>query len=230
MTLQRRGVLDPMTPKPPTEPPHPTPLRPRRIPIVSGALIGVCGLLVLVDTFTGDLATQIAGLYGPAVTQGGQWWRVVSSVLVHANIIHYAFNMSVVWTLGFVFESAVKPGRFLVISLITALGSSTLVLLLAPQTLTVGASGMILGWAGAMLPIANQQGRRMLATWLVQIAILSFLPMVSWQGHLGGFLFGLPCGLLLRQHGRYFQYGAPVLVFLAAIAVVAAARFGLAAH
>ena len=63
---------------------------------------------------------------------------------------------------------------------------------------TVGASGVLCGYLGAMLPIATRAGRRWLLTTVVQIAIISLLPFVSWQGHLGGFLFGLGAGALLR--------------------------------
>ena len=80
---------------------------------------------------------------------------------------------------------------------------------------------MILGWAGAMIPISSAQGRRSLWIWLVQIAAISFiLPNVSWQGHLGGFLFGLPCGVALRYGTQVFRYVAPVLLFLSAAAAV----------
>jgi rhomboid protease GluP len=166
-------------------------------------------------------------LYGPAVSEGGQWYRVLSTVIVHGGPIHVFFNMSVVWTLGFALERAIRTWRFAVVSLITALGSATFVLLLSPPVPTVGASGMILGWAGAMLPIATQEGRKTVGVWLLQVAIISLLPFVSWQGHLGGFLFGLPVGLLLRNNARYFSVGAPILLVVSLVAVyVAGVTYG----
>ena len=53
---------------------------------------------------------------------------------------------------------------------------------------------------------------------------ISLLPFVSWAGHLGGFVFGLPCGLALRAGPRTFPYLAPILLFVSAAAAVAAAH------
>jgi membrane associated rhomboid family serine protease len=63
-----------------------------------------------------------------------------------------------------------------------------------------------------------------LLVWLVQIAVISLIPGVSWQGHLGGFVFGVLCGLALRAGPRAFPYLAPLLLFLASAAVVVAAH------
>ncbi|HVE81422.1 MAG TPA: rhomboid family intramembrane serine protease, partial [Myxococcales bacterium] len=100
---------------------------------------------------------------------------------------------------------------FALVSFITAMGSATLSLLLSFDVHMLGASGMILGWGGAILPIATEQGRRSIGTWLVQVAIISFIPGVSWQGHLGGFLFGVLCGLLLKLGRPTFWKLAPFL-------------------
>jgi len=34
--------------------------------------------------------------------------------------------------------------------------------------------------------------------------ILSFLPYIAWQAHLGGLLFGLGAGYLFKQGRRYY--------------------------
>lgn len=160
-------------------------------------------------------------LLGPLVRQG-EWWRVFSTLFTHGNALHLLFNMSAVWTLGRVLEGAIGSYRFLITSIVGALGAATLVLIFNYQVPTVGASGMILSWAGAMIPIATRQGRRSLGVWLVQVLVISLLPGVSWAGHLGGFLFGIPCGLVMRRPGSVFITAAPVLVFVAAVLVVLA--------
>ena len=196
-----------------------------RVPWACWAVIVLSVATFLVPSLLGltqENIFELGALYGPAVRDGGQWYRVLSTIIVHGGPIHLFFNMSVVWTLGFSLEKSIRTWRFLLVSLITALGSATFVLWLAPALPTVGASGMILGWAGAILPIATRDGRRTISVWLIQVAVISLLPMVSWQGHLGGFVFGLPCGLLLRNHARYFSIGAPVLIALSVVAVYVA--------
>jgi membrane associated rhomboid family serine protease len=116
--------------------------------------------------------------------------------------------------------------RFLGICIVTALGSSAFALLFNFDVPTVGASGMILGWAGAMIPIATEQGRKELGTWLVQVVIISLLPGVSWAGHLGGFLFGIPCGVALRMGRAVYTVALPLILFITAVVAMFAAHPG----
>ena len=178
------------------EPLPPLPSRAGPTPACAG-IIGVCVAIFLLETagllpgagarHVADL--QLGALYGPLV-RSGQWWRVLGDAFEHGGLVHLGFNMSVVWTLGQALERNVGTGRFLVICLITALGSSLVQLLLAFNVVSVGASGMILGWGGTMLPIATPQGRQSLRVWLIQIAVISLLPGISWQGHVGGLITG----------------------------------------
>jgi membrane associated rhomboid family serine protease len=160
-------------------------------------------------------------LFGPLV-QAGEYWRLLSCAFEHGGALHLFFNMSVVFSLGFGMERAIGSVRFAFISLVSAIGASAFSLFFNWDTPMVGASGMILGWAGAMLLIVTREGRRSLGVWLVQIAVISLLPGVSWAGHLGGFLFGLPCGLALKAGPRVFRVAAPVILFLTAIVAVLA--------
>jgi rhomboid protease GluP len=192
---------------------------------VSGAiLVGSVGWfaaqLWLVSSSGADRVPSLA-LYGPAV-RDGDWWRVIATVFEHGSLIHLVFNMSAVWTLGRVLEAGVGPFRMLVTSLVGALGSALFVLLFNFEQRTVGASGVILSWGGAILPIATQYGRRSIGMWLAQVALLSFLPGISWAGHLGGFLFGVPCGWAMRGGPERFAWAAPVLLFLAGLLVLIA--------
>jgi membrane associated rhomboid family serine protease len=34
--------------------------------------------------------------------------------------------------------------------------------------------------------------------------VVSFLPGVAWQAHLGGIIFGLIAGYVIKRRGRYF--------------------------
>jgi membrane associated rhomboid family serine protease len=199
----------------------PAPVRRRfAVPYVSWAIIIVCIGLWLLEALGRVELKQPLALFGPRVA-AGDWWRVLGTVIVHADALHVLFNMSVVYTLGRELEHAIGSWRFALISLMTALGSSALALAFSYDVPTVGASGMIIGWAGAMLPISTPAGRKSLQLWLVQIVVISLLPFVSWQGHLGGFLFGLPCGYALKGGLARFAKAMPVLIALGVAANVA---------
>lgn len=237
MASRSRGsILDSLPSGPGGQPPGvpPPPAVPLPRPWVSYAvLVGSVGLFLLEQFFPvsqlvladGQRVSRLPplALYGPAV-QAGQYWRLLGAVLEHGGALHLVFNMSVVVTLGFTLERGIGSLRFLGLSLVTALGASTFSLLFDFDVPTVGASGMILGWAGAMLPISTQQGRRELFIWLAQVAVLSLLPFVSWAGHLGGFLFGLPCGLALRLGRGVYARALPILLFLSLVVALYAAH------
>lgn len=242
MTLRDRQVFDDPGLGPQEAPPPQQRMLP--IPWVAGGVVGIAVFVWLVDVLflNHRLGLELA-LYGPNVALG-QWWRTIGAVFVHAEpdfirggatspisagltegLLHIGFNMWVVVTLGFMFERSIGSARMLILSLIAALGASASSLYFNYGIVTVGASGMILGWAGALLPLATAQGRRQIGMWLVQIAVLSLLPGVSWAGHLGGFLFGLAGGAALRQRRAFWAIASALL----AIAVLANA-YAVQAH
>lgn len=217
MAIGDRRPLDP--------PPGMGPVRSKLpTPWVAGAIMAACVLTYAAQTSNPEL-TSALGLIPSRVGAQNEWYRVLTTVFAHGSPFHLLGNMSVVWTLGFLLERSFGAVRFALISLVAALGSAAFVLYLSPTDIpTIGASGMAIGYLGAVLPIATRQGRRELGIWMVQIVIISLLPFVSWQGHLGGFLLGLPCGFLLQQQGKRFAAGIPVVVFAAAVLVVLGAR------
>lgn len=222
------------TPPEQQQPPAPQP-RPRWTP-VCGALMVICGVIYALshnqllpvlsqkaDGFELARAGIPLALFGPLVQQG-EYWRMLSTVFEHGSVLHLLFNMSVVYTLGMMLERAIGSLRFLGLSLVTALGASAFSLFFNFDLPTVGASGMILGWAGVMLPIATEQGRRELGMWLVQVVVISLIPGVSWAGHLGGFLFGLPCGVALRMGRSVYARALPLILFITAVVAMFAAH------
>lgn len=215
MSVQDRPPFSPVPgPQAPAPPPEPVEDEgPFRRPWVCYAIIALSGGLYALETFVpgwGGEDQVPRMLHGPAI-QDGQLWRLFTHVFEHGSILHLVLNMSVVFSLGMPLERKLGHSIFAAISFITAMGSATLSLGLSFNVYMLGASGMIIGWGGAMLPIATREGRRALGTWLVQVALISFLPNVSWQGHLGGFLFGLPAGALLRLGRPMFWKLAPFL-------------------
>jgi len=232
MVLRRDDGFGP-TAGPPREAPPAAPAARQPLPPFCTAVIATC-VAVFVAQLLGlqVFAWQHWALFGPRV-QTGQWWRVLTTVVVHGgtgdqafNLMHIFFNMMVVVNLGFAVERLLGTPRMVAVSLVSALGAAAMVLAFAFRQPTVGASGMILGWAGALLPVVNRQGRQSLAWLLIQVAVISLLPGVSWQGHLGGFLAGLACGGLLRLGANRFDRLWPLLATGLALAIAQLARMG----
>jgi rhomboid protease GluP len=198
-----------VTPQPPQPPPP--------IPFVCYAILaGSVGVFIVDALVTHGALAELLGLYGPYVAKG-DWWRPFTTVFVHGNVLHIVFNMMAVMSLGRAVEASIGSFRFLIATLVGAMGSAFAVLVWKFDQPTVGASGVILAWAGAVLPIVTSAGRRQLLIWLAQVAVLSLLPQVSGAGHVGGFLFGLPCGWVMRRPRALFQTLAPVLLFASGV-------------
>lgn len=132
-----------------------------------------------------------------------QPWRLLTVTFVHASIWHVALNMLALWALGRSLEPLLGRWRFATLYVLSAIGGSVLVALLAPGTWVVGASGAVWGLLGAMFVIGRHLGANVtaIAVLLGLNLVITFLPgsNISWQGHIGGGLVGALVGLIFAR-------------------------------
>ncbi|MGH9118147.1 MAG: rhomboid family intramembrane serine protease [Acidimicrobiales bacterium] len=146
-------------------------------------------------------ATFRGGLNGPDVADG-EWWRLITSGFLHANLFHLAFNMAALWILGSQLESALGRVRYAIVYFGSLLGGALGALLLSPNVFTVGASGAIFGVMGAAAALHVRRGLSLMATGLgtllvINLAITFLVPRISIGGHLGGLVIGFLTGYLI---------------------------------
>jgi membrane associated rhomboid family serine protease len=161
-----------------------------------------------------------------------QWWRLLTTAFLHAGTLdwpwHLAMNMFALYNLSRVTEGIWGHWRFLAIYLVAAFGGSCLAFISRPAG-CIGASGAVCGifaaWAGWLFfnrqhlppPLFRAFQRNFLIN-AVLIVLISFVPGVSWEGHLGGAIAGLAVALCFTyfqsQAGwlRWFQWAAVILV------------------
>jgi membrane associated rhomboid family serine protease len=175
----------------------------------------------------GGTVTRDLGLFGPDVADG-EWWRLVTSGFMHAGIIHILFNMYILYWLGTMLEPALGHARFVALYFTSLLCGSFGVLLLSPDSLTVGASGAVFGLMGAAFVLQRLRGVDPMASGigpviLLNLAITFVIPGISIGGHLGGLVGGAATAYLMDQVSRR-RAGVvlPVLVS-AGVAVLAVA-------
>lgn len=132
----------------------------------------------------------------------GEYWRVITSGFLHLSVIHVAMNMVSLYVLGLALERMVGRNRFLAVYLLSLVGGSVGVMLLAdPASAAAGASGAIFGLMGALV-VAFRRFRldiRQLGGILVlNLGITFFLrDTISWEGHLGGLAVGAIAGAIM---------------------------------
>jgi len=78
-------------------------------------------------------------------------WRLVSSIILHAGLVHYFINMLALWFVGSAIETCHGPVAAAIQFIIPAVGGTVLSAIFLPQYITVGASGGIFGYIGACL-------------------------------------------------------------------------------
>lgn len=195
--------------------------KPRRAAIGTLWLAGALVLVYIAQVLSGriwgdvivlgqrlDLASYVGAflLNVPGVAAEHAWWRFLSYGLLHANLLHIGFNVWVLVDLGRIYELRRGWGNVLAAFVVgTAMGAYLSSVAQAGQSVVlVGASGGILGIAGALLADAirskvpaDRALMRGLLQWIAIIGLFSVaVPNVSLWGHAGGVVGGLLWGFL----------------------------------
>jgi rhomboid protease GluP len=127
---------------------------------ILAVLIGVFGAELVYGIGEATRALQptittlvtFGGLSRPLVIQAGEWYRLFSAPLLHADVFHLTFNGVAIYLAGYILEGLVGRAWFATIFVTGALGGSLLSLALNPDSLvSVGASGAVMGLFAAML-------------------------------------------------------------------------------
>jgi membrane associated rhomboid family serine protease len=200
--------------------------------IVTKALIGINVAIYLVQIAQANDVRGVGGqlfdngaLFGPLVADG-EWWRLVTAGFLHASPIHILFNMLMLWWFGAALETMLGRARFLGIYFVSILAGSAGALLLAPDSVVVGASGAVFGILGAGLVLERNRIQVFGGSALLVVGInlvLSFvLSYVSLGGHLGGLAGGVAAMLVLTHFGRrHAVYGRADLTTVAGLVGIA---------
>jgi len=167
----------------------------------------------------GQVVNEVArflGLNTALLSQ--QQWTIISSIFVHGSFAHIIFNMISLYFLGSFFIRAAGEKSFLAVFFLGGLAGNLCFILyahLVDLTLTgFGASGAVFALGGALavmvprvpvfiffIPVA-------MPLWVAILIffLLSFLPGIAWQAHLGGLLLGLIAGLILKRRRRIYYF------------------------
>jgi membrane associated rhomboid family serine protease len=164
----------------------------------------------LFRSFDGELMARFgAGLSRPwefpdGTVSGGEWWRLVTPIFMHASLLHFFFNSYLLVQLGPLAQQ-LYGSRFWVIYLLCGLSGSAASQWTRP-TMTVGASGAIMGLIGLLLVHGlrhrSQLGQAMkalLIRLLVYTVVLSVVFNIDHRAHAGGFFCGAFLAFVLRE-------------------------------
>lgn len=170
--------------------------------------------------------------FGPVLgVAGGEYYRLFTSMFLHQEMWHIAFNMLGLWWLGGPLEAALGRVRYLALYLISGLAGSALTYLIAnPAQLSLGASGAIFGLLGATVVLMRRMNYDMKPVFVLFAVNVLFTIFswsnIAWQAHLGGLVAGTVLAYALvhapRERRALVQWGTCGLVLLVTVGLVVA--------
>jgi membrane associated rhomboid family serine protease len=169
----------------------------------------------LLELFGGDDGINIVqsalsfGLLDPQRVLNGEYGRLITYNFLHKDELHLFVNMVGLLWFGRLAQNIFGTWALIVIFFVSGISGGIVHTLLAPETLTIGASGGLLGIFGAVCvgifrlrkQLPPQVVRRELS-WLIAVGLSGFVmdqmvPMVATLVHLGGLLGGAAVAFLL---------------------------------
>jgi membrane associated rhomboid family serine protease len=181
------------------------------IPVIALIIVNVIVYLAInIAAYSGAGIVQYLALSRATVM--AEPWTILTSMFTHMDFMHLLANMVTLYFYGSFLNRITGTRTFLWIYFGGGLLSALAVLLLSnPMSFTIGASGAVFALGGALAVLVPKLKVFIfpipvpMPLWvavLIGFLLLAFIPDVSWQGHLGGLLFGLAAGWYLRGRLR----------------------------
>ncbi len=188
-----------------------------------------------------ETLAEFGGSWWGAVVDGGQWWRLGTSIFVHAGIWHLGFNVLALSQIGPQVEEIFGRGRTILLFVVTGLVASLVSLayhgiLAGRPTISIGASGAIMGLLGLLAGWGHRLGtgdgrmvRNYAAKWAVYVVVFGIFIGADNGAHIGGFVAGAVLGFALDPQTLRRSESAGIRAVQGVVGAVAAASFVLLA-
>lgn len=196
-----------MQSSPPVSPPPAPPVIQQKTvkPVITYSLLGVT-IFVFILQYISQMLTgyDLLFAYGGKINEfifQGEFWRLITPVLLHGSLTHLAFNMYALFSLGSSLERHFGHSRFAALYLAGGFSGNVLSFLFSPNP-SLGSSTAIFGLLAAEGVFIYQNrkffgpdARRMLIN-TISIAVINFVfglsvARIDNLGHLGGLLGGV---------------------------------------
>ncbi|GAJ99546.1 LOW QUALITY PROTEIN: rhomboid family protein [Geomicrobium sp. JCM 19055] len=143
----------------------------------------------------------------------GQWWRLITPIFLHADLMHMLFNSFALFLFGPPLEKMIGRTRFISFYLGTAVIANIVTFILQPLYYShVGASGAIYGLLGMYVymmifrkELIDASSRQIVTVMVVIGVILTFLnPRINILAHIIGLVAGMALAAPFLLKARNF--------------------------
>ncbi len=178
--------------------------RMRRVPPLTLLLIALLAAVFVGEVAFDALDSRAAIVAAGALTRddvaAGQYWRLVTAILLHGSVDHLVSNAIALFILGMVCEHAFGRAQYFVLFLASGVAGSLLSFVMS-QGPSVGASGAIFGLQGAAIVLFRRHRARLLVrdrrigfvmlVWALYAVVNGMVsPMIDNGAHIGGAIGG----------------------------------------
>ncbi|MGI6105213.1 MAG: rhomboid family intramembrane serine protease [Raoultibacter sp.] len=243
MPEQPRKVIDDKQLKKLLADSKPSFLDKNRHQIVTLVLMAISIAVYLVEVVLSGFSASISvnvlysmgAMYAPAIQSAADLYRFVTPMFLHLDIMHIAFNMVALYSVGGLLERVLGKGNFLLLYFIGGITGNAAsyvydVFFTGVATISAGASTSVFGLfvAVALLGVLHKGNRNyfmqiskgVLGIIVVNIAYTFLVPGISISGHLGGALGGLIAMFMLPAKELRVPTVVRILVALAWLAAL----------
>ena len=171
-----------------------------KVPYVTYFLIALNVIFFFVPLIMGqyDYVIDALCVHGPSI-RAGQYYRLLTGILLHGNIIHLLVNCYSLYIIGSQIESFLGRIKYSIIYFFSGLTGSLLSITMSGGVGSVGASGAIFGLMGALLYfgyyyrvyLGNVVKSQILPLIVVNLAFGFFASGVDNFAHIGGLVGGI---------------------------------------
>jgi rhomboid protease GluP len=161
-----------------------------------------------------EYSAFVAGFYKPYFVKHHEYWRILTGAAVHGGLLHYAMNSYALLIFGRLMEVLTNRAHLTIVFLLACIGGGLMSLYFLPDSVSVGASGGIVGLLGYLTVYAFRRRRFISPEFrkgmLINIGFLAFFGLVLMNivdnyGHLGGLLTGAIYGLIQIPSDEYID-------------------------
>lgn len=168
--------------------------KPKKI-VVTKIIIAICVLIYALTYVNSSILYLLAN--NASLVKNGEFYRLITSAFVHANIVHLICNMYSLYIIGSQIESFMGKIKFIIIFLVSAI-LGNLMSICFSQGFSVGASGAIFGLMGALgyfgyhyrLYLSSVIKSQIIPLIALNLVIGFMIPGIDNFAHIGGLVGG----------------------------------------
>lgn len=170
----------------------------KKVPYITYILIGINIIVYLLMAMGYRNNILWYGANIPDLIRQGEIYRLISSVFIHASLVHVFCNMYALYVIGPQLESYLGRYKYLIIYLVSGITGNLLSMVFS-SNMSVGASGAIFGLFGALLYFGYHYRvylgtvikSQLIPLILLNLIIGFMVPNIDNAAHIGGLIGGV---------------------------------------